>query len=431
MNLPCPVIVVPGITATSLQDQYSLSPDTIWSVLSKSYERIALHPNDLRYEEMEPTRVVPDQPFEIAYREVIEELRYNLAEKPETPVPVFPFGYDWRQPLETTEQELAGFVEEVIARTALMRHYRESDWNKERKVSLIGHSMGGLVITGYLERYGAASMVDKVVTLATPYRGSFEAVIKVTTGTVNLGFSAPSSRERETARLTPSLYYLLPSIPGSLQPSTLPDDALLYPDNWQPAVVDTLAAYMERHRLPTDPNSQKQAEDLFAELLKKSRNHRRRIDGFDPAAAGLQIDDWLVIAGVNTETRVQMEIAQPGGKTQFQLRSKHRMDQWENGVNAQSKRLTGDGTVPLEGALPPFIPAEKVVCVTPGDYGYWELQDRMVSGGAGLHGVLPNMNLIHRLIVRFLTGRSDAYENTWGRRVPGAGWDLPLPLSEK
>ena len=49
MALPNPVIVVPGITATYLHDEYPLPPEDIWKVLKKDYERIMLHPNDLRY----------------------------------------------------------------------------------------------------------------------------------------------------------------------------------------------------------------------------------------------------------------------------------------------------------------------------------------------------------------------------------------------
>ena len=48
---------------------------------------------------------------------------------------------------------------------------------------------------------------------------------------------------------------------------------------------------------------------------------------------------------------------------------------------------------------------------------------------AGLHGILPNMNMLRRLIVRHFTGREDSRCNTWGRRAPGVGkkdWAPPL-----
>ena len=45
------------------------------------------------------------------------------------------------------------------------------------------------------------------------------------------------------------------------------------------------------------------------------------------------------------------------------------------------------------------------------------------------------MNMLHRLIVRFFTGRPDEHGNTWGRRPPyldpGKEWLPPLELAEK
>ena len=59
MALPNPVVVVPGITASDLHDGYAVSPEAVWStLLNKNYDRILLHPDDLRYELQEPARVV-------------------------------------------------------------------------------------------------------------------------------------------------------------------------------------------------------------------------------------------------------------------------------------------------------------------------------------------------------------------------------------
>jgi hypothetical protein len=50
MPYAAPVIVVPGITATQLRDEYILPPDIVWSaVMNKEYERIALHPDNIRF----------------------------------------------------------------------------------------------------------------------------------------------------------------------------------------------------------------------------------------------------------------------------------------------------------------------------------------------------------------------------------------------
>lgn len=120
-----PVIVIPGITASDLFDRYELPPEAVWTTMrNKRYDRITPHPADQRYELLEPARVTPGGPFPLVYGELVEELREGLAEDRAGPVPVFPFGYDWRMPLDVTEARLDAFVREVIDRTLLMPLYR-------------------------------------------------------------------------------------------------------------------------------------------------------------------------------------------------------------------------------------------------------------------------------------------------------------------
>ena len=182
-----PVIFVPGITGTYLRDEYQLPPDRVWGVIEHNYARVALHPDDPRFEAFEPSRVRPDAIFDIAYKEIIQELRYNLCPSEDQVVPVFPFAYDWRLPLQIIEQQFSDFIDEVIDRTKLILSYANAGYADTPKVNLIGHSMGGLIIAGYLDTKGTAAPVAKVVTLATPYHVSFEAVIKIATGKSNLG----------------------------------------------------------------------------------------------------------------------------------------------------------------------------------------------------------------------------------------------------
>jgi len=428
MPLPHPVIVVPGITAAYLDDTYRLPPDTIWSVLTKEYERAALHPDNPRLEVAEPALVRAGQLFEIAYKELIEELRYNLREREDQAVPVYPLGYDWRQPLEAAAQELGRLVDEVVERTKLMRHYHRAGYGDDPKVNLVGHSMGGLVIAHYLDQARQNAKVDRVVSLATPFRGSFEAVIKVTTGTADLGFSAPSSREREAARVTPALYYLFPDIESALEveDSAIPAD-LFDPEAWQPSIVETIEQYIRLHGLrPGD--RKEQARELFAGFLAAAKAARRRQNGFDLSMSGLTEDRWLCITGVDSETRFKLAIRKSGRYPQFDFRSEHRQNHWAD-PDVTKHFETGDGTVPLRGALPPFLPRERVVCVRPTDFGYWEVADRTLTAAAGFHGLLPNMNMLHRLIVRYFKNETDSRQNTWGRPLPGvsrSAWKPPL-----
>ncbi len=412
-----PTIIVPGITASHLLDAYPLPPETIWKVLHKDYERVALHPDDLRYEVKEPARVIAGQIFEVAYREMIEELRHNLCTVKDQPVPVYPFAYDWRQPLDTSEAQLGQFIDEVIDRTKLMRHYAHAGYAEDPKVNLVGHSMGGLVIAGYLQRKGTSHRVHKVATLASPFQGSFESVTKITTGTADLGDSEPSSREREAARLTPALYHLLPSFAKGLTVAPKLPDTLFNPKAWQPSIVATIKQYIRLHSLKTTGIPQRPSE-LFTKLLNSARNHRKRIDGLSLEDIGLDASRWLCVVGVNSTTRVRLNVKQRRHAPYFDFRSNDRANQWLH-KDQQSRRLTGDGTVPFEGAVPKFLDEQNLICVTPDDYGYWEVQDRMLSALAGFHGILPNMDMLHRMVVVHLSGRRDRYGNIWGRPAPG------------
>lgn len=422
-----PVIVVPGITASYLDDRYPLPPDTIWSVLTKEYERAALHPDNVRFEAMEPALVRSGQLFEICYRELIEELRHNLTEAQDEPVPVYPFSYDWRQPLEVIALELERFIDEVITRTGLMRHYAKAGYGARSKVNLVGHSMGGLVILTYLQQKRRKARVEKVATLATPFRGSFESVIKITTGTADLGIAAPSSREREAARITPSLYYLLPDLPGSVTTQgSIPAD-LFAPGAWQPSIIDTIEEYVRLHGI-TPRNPRQQAIELFRGFLKAAKDLRDQLKAFKLSDAGIREKDWLCVVGVDSITRVRLKIVRRGSAAEFEFNSDDRSNHWTD-TNDALRHQTGDGTVPYDAALPHFLPVQRLVCVSPDDYGYWELQDRATSGFAGFHGILPNMDMLHRLLVRFFTGATDRHHNTWGRPPVGVtsdDWRPPL-----
>ena len=40
------------------------------------------------------------------FLELVDELRHDLTDAADEPVPVYPFAYDWRQPLDAVEEQL-------------------------------------------------------------------------------------------------------------------------------------------------------------------------------------------------------------------------------------------------------------------------------------------------------------------------------------
>jgi pimeloyl-ACP methyl ester carboxylesterase len=423
-----PVIVVPGITGTSLRDEYPVAPDSVWSqVLNKAYDRIALHPDDIRYELMQPSMVRADSAFPLIYSELVEELRHNLTDEGDKPVPVFVFAYDWRQPLAVSELKLEAFVSEVIDRTKLLRYYFKTDWYESPEIDLVGHSMGGMLIAGYLERLKKKARVGKVATIATPFRGSCESVIKILTGTAMLGPLQPASREREAARLTPALYHLTPSYSDAIHDLTTGADVDGFEVTaWQTGVVETLSDYIRINGV--DPGKSvgartDEAITLLESMLDAARAYHDRLEALDLAKTDLDKRDWLAIVGVDSKTRVQLPVTGKPGSYQYLLKSELLVNDWPSHLTS-----TGDGTVPFAGAECAFLERNRMVCLSPDDLGPFELADKALLAVAGWHADLPNVDLVHRLIVRHLKGEPGD-ERVGGRIPPGVTpdeWDPPI-----
>lgn len=430
-----PVIVIPGITGTDLRDEYQVSPDTVWElgiVPSQQFDRIALHPDDLQFERVEPARVRPNRVSDLGYQEFIEELRHDLSPTADQPTPVFPFAYDWRQPLKSTEAQLEAFIGEVIQRTRLLRHYHDAGYGDDlddARVDLVGHSMGGLVIAGYLADRGVRSRVGRVATLGSPFRGSLESIVKVATGLTTLGGGRPSSRDRETARVTPGVYHLVPSFPNALVPSaaSLVTD-LFELKAWQPSIVETIAEYIRMFGLDPSRNNTKKAELVLGKMLADAKAHRAKMEKLQLADCGLTSSDWLCVVGVGERTRVRMPVNLQDGKPRFEISTSDMID---NFGSVPGSALTGDGTVPFLGACNAFVSADRYVCISPQDFGLFELGDRAANLAVGLHGMLPRMSVVQQLVVSHFT--QTIRPRAFGRRAPGvASWQPPIKgLPEK
>jgi len=416
-----PVIVIPGITATNLVDHYPLKADEIWTmVFNKEYGRVALHPDDLRYEAVEPAHVVSGQVFPV-YDDLIHALRHELSPRADQPTPVFAFPYDWRMDVRVTAGKLSAFVDEVIARTRLLKHYARSD---NLKVDLVAHSMGGLVACEYLSQFGRRADVEKVVTIGTPFLGSIEALVKIATGMSLITGPEPREREREAARVTPALYQLFPSYPGATTDSDGNDVDIFECENIQSSILASLTEFVRLYSVSTrSADRQLRAAEILEEMLANAKNHRRNVEQLRTSDAGLRQDDWLAIIGVGEKTRIQLTIDRGRDGPRFMIGE----DQFVNELNRrkQNSVRTGDGTVPLVSAIPPFIPATRLVCVSDNDLEFLELRDRFLVGLGGFHGLLPRVNLVQRLVMRHL---NPSYRGrVWGKRLPGSkSWKPPI-----
>lgn len=428
-KLQNPVIVVPGMMGTTLHDAYPLQTLDLWTmILNRDQHRISLHPDNPKYEAFEPARVYAGRLFAI-YNDLIEALRHELTLRADEPTPVFPFPYDWRRDVRETAKELERFVEEVIDRTKLLRHY--DGFANNPKVDLVGHSMGGLLICEYLHEFGRRRRIGRVATMGTPYRGSIEAVVKLATGLGSLAGEKPSERERETARSSPATYQLLPSYRGAVLNQAGRNVSIFNPQNWQESVVESLVEYVRQHSATdyqTEKKRRNKAVGILRSMLAKANSHRRRVARLDLESAGLAANDWLAIVGLGEKTRLRVGIGEHHGGPRFDFRETKYVNQWAQNRTSQE---TGDGTVALAGALPPFLPTESPVCVRRGFFERFEIGDRFLLGRVGLHAVLPNMNLIQRLVIRHL--RPKFAGKLRALPVPGVkhqDWNPPIPRAD-
>jgi pimeloyl-ACP methyl ester carboxylesterase len=410
-----PVIVLPGITATTLLDLYPVEPEVVWSAgLQQAHERVALHPDNqpgrTYYEAVEPARVVPANPFGVVYGDLVEALRYDLTSRADRPVPVFGFGYDWRQDCAVSARRLATFIDEVLARTALMPHYRDAP---PREVDLVGHSMGGLVIAGYLASAGvdvtkdkkATAKVRRVVTLGAPFRGSIDSVQKVAMGMGLLTGPDPKDREREAARTIPSLYQLLPTYKGAFTfAAGLPAD-LFDPAVWQPSILATLGQFIRLSAARKDPAT------LLSEYLAAARTFVGTVNALRPERVlegGLAA--WLPIVGMDAATHTRGAVTLDAKKKPY--------FGFAPPVNDYPATAdTGDNTIPLAGAKADFLPLERLVGVRKEDLSFWEFRDRLLVEVGTFHAFLPRINHVHKLVIRFL--RDDLAWQLRAWPVPG------------
>ena len=82
----------------------------------------------------------------------------------------FDFPYDWRRDNRVAARQLAEQA------PGWLDTWKEKSGNKDAKLVLLGHSMGGLVARAFLELYDGWKITRSLVTFGTPYRGAVNAL---------------------------------------------------------------------------------------------------------------------------------------------------------------------------------------------------------------------------------------------------------------
>jgi len=207
-----PVIFVHGVQGSWLKDEYPVDYDNeiLWTgITRKNFDKLHLHHLDARVDRDIERFVMPHQAVPLIYSDLIDEIREEMGEGKYAYV----FTYDWRKDNRIAAKELAAFIDRVL--TIANTHQKGRDKSTFRKVTLIGHSMGGLVIKWCSSFFIPPERIEKIITIATPYRGSLKAIEAILPGARNLFGAEHKKSMRHASRTLPGVYQLLPSWAGA------------------------------------------------------------------------------------------------------------------------------------------------------------------------------------------------------------------------
>jgi pimeloyl-ACP methyl ester carboxylesterase len=221
------VVVLPGILGSTLardgQEAWAPSAGVVWQAIRSfgaSIQSLTL-PSDLGDDHpgdgVEPLALMPDLHLlpglwsaNIGYSRLLDWLtqRFTLVppdpKDPAKPANLLPFAYDWRLSNRYNARRLRAVVEPALERWRAL-----AEANREARLILICHSMGGLVARWYVEREGGAAHTRKLITIGTPHRGAVAALQQLVNG-VEKSVGPLRLNLTRFARSLPSAHQLLP-----------------------------------------------------------------------------------------------------------------------------------------------------------------------------------------------------------------------------
>lgn len=229
------IIFLPGLTGSLLEDVGSAA-EVLWV---NPLAFISGHLNHLDMTEdgtkdaTPGVRVEATHPIWLVYAKLVLALQQSYE--------IYSFPYDWRRTPADAALKLKDFIDEKLA------------GSPRKQVTLVGHSMGGLVVTDYLvgeaTKAHAAKTVKRVVTLGTPFRGALDALFMLAKGNdPKMQIAKKLNKANDPARMLrsfPGMYTILPA-PNDLYPDwkPIPDLDIWNPEVWKAANLPINAAHL-------------------------------------------------------------------------------------------------------------------------------------------------------------------------------------------
>lgn len=364
MAVDNPIIIVPGVFGSTLENFYQVEPKPAWSaatLISAALDQ--LDPFSLA---LDASGTLDDSPevtlranglFAGAYARLVAALRQRRS------APVYLFPYDWRRSSGDVAAALQQFLDGVRRKAS-----RLAGWSG--RVDFITHSYGGLVFRRYLGLDAlAAERIGKVVFIAVPQRGTLDAAEAMIRGKSFL--LAQRKTLRKIARSFPCMYELLPRYRQAVVDAQGQDLSLFDIRNWQENVT------------PHGPDGPE-------------------INGFDVTqdrldAAAAQQASWRSPADVLDANNLLTLYAADTGTTLEQVRqsTSAATRNWFDFDNATLGR--GDGVVPLGSVLLGGVASVRLSIDDASPF--FETSARV-----SLHAFMPALDEAQTIVSRFLAG---------------------------
>lgn len=220
--MPDLIVLLPGITGSVLKvrgkDVWAISGQGIVGALrslGNNLDALTLKQDSARPEPLgdgvtadrlfEDTHLVPGLWKIDGYTRMRQAIRERFKVEPGRNLIEFP--YDWRRDNRSAAHRLK------IESHAWLQRWRESSRNKEARLILVAHSMGGLVSRYFLECLEGWQDTRLLITFGTPYRGSLNALNFLANGYEKRIGPFKVADLSALMRSFTSVYQLLPTFP--------------------------------------------------------------------------------------------------------------------------------------------------------------------------------------------------------------------------
>jgi triacylglycerol esterase/lipase EstA (alpha/beta hydrolase family) len=369
-----PIILIPGIEATTLVNINSFDFDYLWSKydtllnsVGKQIFTYALQTNP-SYDADSNTIIERGHIDKFPYQEAISGIQSKVA------APIFLFGYDWRKTSAENGKRLLEFV------AYLKNKLNSNPATKVDKFNFVTHSMGGLIFSCYLKQLnGIYDDIDRVAMCACPFRGSVYALVHLAIGNAGVhSIFDPNDASRKANRTFPAVFELCPWYKNAITFENGTIASLSNINNWQSTIYDDVTDLF-KNRLLLMQNFQAN-EMMSLELLPKSLRDKIVL---------------IVGEGEQTHNKVIVKNTSPEGNA-------------SNFFDFNQKIGDGDGTVPFESSS---FYCESLLTISV-KKSIWNISNDM-----SYHGLFLKDSRIQNIVNRHLL--NDTNQQNWWASVGG------------